>query len=103
MCTMSMIGDHYREKWQYLPGIYQSPLQEPFVQQQFGQPQVSRAEFDMLKREVEEMKALLKRAKKYDEDNGEPNCEMDEKMAILRKVAEMVGVNLDDVIGKPAA
>ena len=33
------------------------------------------------------MVALLKRAKKYDEENGEPNCEMDEKMALLRKVA----------------
>jgi hypothetical protein len=45
------------------------------------------------------MKALLKRAKEYDERNGEPECEMDEKMAVLRKLAEMVGVNLDDVLG----
>jgi len=61
---------------------------------------VSREEFDRLKRDVEEMKALLKRAKEYDERNGEPDCEIDEKMATLRKVAELVGVNLDDVIGK---
>lgn len=48
------------------------------------------------------MKALLKRAKAYDEKNGEPNCEMDEKMAILRKVADMVGIKLDDILGSKA-
>ena len=45
---------------------------------------------------------LLKRAKKYDEDNGEPDCEIDEKMDVLRKVAKLVGVDLDEVLrGNP--
>jgi hypothetical protein len=90
-----MIGDHYRDKWRNLSGPY-----FPNTLQQWP-TFPTRAEFDELKRQVEEMKELLKRAKKYDEDNGEPNCELDEKMAILRKVAEMVGISLDDVIGKP--
>lgn len=51
----------------------------------------------MLKRDVEEMKTLLKRAKKYDEDNGEPDCEMADKIAFLRRVAAAVGVSLTDV------
>lgn len=97
MCTMSMIGDYYSEKWRTLP--YQTiPNTTPI----FGtQPAISREEFEQLKREVADMKELLKRAKAYDEKNGEPDCEMDEKMAVLRKVAEMVGVDLSDVIGKP--
>lgn len=49
------------------------------------------------------MKELLRRAKKYDEDNGEPDCEIDEKMAFLRAIAARVGVSLDDVIGPKTA
>lgn len=104
MCTVSMIGDHYRDKWvpqwPQQPGIAPS---SPGIQtyQALVNPPVTRAEFDALKREVENMKALLARAKAYDEANGEPDCEMDEKMAVLRKVAEMVGISLDDVIGAP--
>lgn len=46
------------------------------------------------------MKELLKRAKKYDEDNGEPNCEMADKVAVLKRVAELVGVSLDEIFPK---
>jgi len=105
MCVMSMVGDHYRDIWKERPWYPNSPPavpmpgQGPIVIQ--GPPEISRAEFDELKRQVAEMKELLKRAKKYDEDNGEPDCEIDEKMDLLRRVAKMVGISLDDVI-KPA-
>ncbi len=90
MCTVSMIGDHYSHKWG-----------QPDYQHLFTNiPQINRAEFDALKKEVEEMKALLKRAKIYDEQNNEPHCEMDEKMAMLRKFSEAVGINLDDILKK---
>jgi hypothetical protein len=93
MCTVSMIGDHFNDKWK------QPPYQQIFT----NIPGVSRAEFEALKREVEEMKALLKRAKEYDEKNNEPNCEIEEKMAMLRKFADAVGIDLDDVIKKKDA
>lgn len=93
MCTVSMIGDHFNEKWK------QPPYQQIFT----NIPAVSRAEFEALKKEVEEMKALLKRAKEYDEKNNEPNCEIEEKMAMLRKFADAVGIDLDDVIKKKDA
>ena len=102
MCTVSMVGDHYRDMWEPKPFPQTAPaVPMPTNHPQYiiHPPQVSREEFDELKRQVLEMKELLKRAKKYDEDNGEKDCELDEKMALLRKVAEMVGVNLDDVIG----
>ena len=41
-------------------------------------PAITRAEFEDLKRQVQEMKALLIRAKEYDARNGEPDCEMDD-------------------------
>jgi hypothetical protein len=88
-----MIGDHFNDKWK----------QPPYQQIITNIPDVSRAEFEALKREVEEMKALLKRAKEYDEKNNEPNCEIEEKMAMLRKFADAVGIDLDDVIKKKDA
>lgn len=98
MCTVSMIGDFYNDKWRYWPPL--TPASQPPVF--ITQPEITRAEFEQLKRDVEDMKELLKRAKKYDEDNGEPDCEIDEKMQKLRAIAKIVGVDLDDVLGKKA-
>lgn len=104
MCTVSMIGDHYADKWRDKPWY---PTVEPAkpLAPQFHIPavQISREEFEALKREVEEMKALLKRAKEYDERNNEPGCEIEEKMELLRRVAKMVGVDLSDVIERASS
>lgn len=98
MCVSSMIGDHYADKWrqrEWFQGVPQMPQYIPVAQ-------ISRQEFDDLKREVMDMKALLIRAKEYDARNNEPDCEIDEKMDLLRRVAKLVGVDLGSVIGKPA-
>jgi len=88
MCTVSMIGDHYKDKWS-----------QPDYQNIFNNfSSITRAEFNALKKEVMEMKELLKRAKLYDEINNEPNCEIEDKVAILRKIAEMVGIDLNDIL-----
>ncbi len=89
MCTMSMIADHYRDKferdrvWWPEPEILTIP--------------VSRAEFDELRRSVEDMKILLQKAKVYDEENDQPECENADKIAVLKKLAELVGVDLGDL------
>ena len=88
MCVVSMIGDEFNERWK------QPPYQQIF----HNWPEVSRAEFESLKKEVEELKSLLKRAKEYDEKNNEPSCELESKMKILREIAKLVGVNLDEVL-----
>jgi hypothetical protein len=110
MCTVSMVGDHYRDKWVDRP-YFPSPVipltpgpigpvaPSPYIGTYIPTP-ISRQEFDELKKEVLEMKELLKRAKKYDEDNGEKDCEIDEKMDLLRRVAKLVDINLDDVIAR---
>lgn len=92
MCVVSMIGDHYNDKWN------QPPYQQIFTSTNLSN--ISRAEFDALKKEVEEMKQLLIKAKIYDEKNNEPNCEIEEKMETLRKIAELMGVDLNDVLKK---
>ena len=85
MCVLSMIGDHYTDKFNSYPSTLWS-----------NGP--TREEFELLKREVQEMKELLKRAKAYDEEHNEPDCELAEKMEKLRKVAELVGIDLNDVL-----
>ena len=85
MCVVSMIGDHYSKKWETLP---------------IDAFNVSRGEFESLRKEVQEMKELLKKAIKYDESHNQPECQIEEKIELLRKVAKLVGVDLDDVLKK---
>lgn len=83
-----MVGDHYQEKWR-LPDpnlVWTAPI--------------SRHEFDQLKKEVLEMKELLKRAIEYDKKNNQPHCEIEQKMDFLRQVAKSVGIDLDDVLNR---
>lgn len=86
MCMVSFIGTQFAEQWRQNPHT-------------IANPGPSRSDFDALKAEVEALKELLLAAKKFDEANGEPDCEMDEKVATIRKVAELVGVDMDAVFG----
>lgn len=81
MCFVSVIGDAYQERWAPAPGF------------QIVSP-VTREEFVALKREVESMRDQLRAAKLIDFLTGQPDCETADKMAVLRKVAELVGVDL---------
>ena len=55
---------------------------------------VNRFEFDALKEEVEALKKLLKAAKIYDEETGQSDCEIEEKMELIRKFAEALDIDL---------
>lgn len=103
MCVVSMVGDHFNDRW------------KPFEFPKFPNPGpvdpgalpgsqtiiiVPKEEFDALKREVEHMKELLKKAKIYDEQTGQKECEQEEKIALLRKMAEHFGISLDEIFGK---
>ena len=93
MCVVSMVGDHFNDIWQpKLPPGRTYPTDDL---RSFLAP--SREEFNALKKEVENMIKLLERAIKYDKDNNEPACEIEEKVALLKKVAELVGVSLEDI------
>ena len=89
MCVVSMVGDHYNDKFEKnYPNLWYNPL---------NSPPITRQEFDELKRDVKEMKELLKRAKKYDEDNNEPDCEIAEKFKKLQEIAKLVDIDLDEL------
>ncbi len=63
------------------------------------EPAISKKDFDALKKEVEALRELLLAAKEYDEATGQPDCEVDEKVEFIRQVAELVGVDVDEVFG----
>lgn len=102
MCVTSMIGDHYNDKWspKWIPDPAPIDPNNPWTTFPQITPQVTKQEFDELKKEVLEMKELLKKAIEYDKKNNQPECQMEEKIALLKKVAELVGVSLEDVLGK---
>lgn len=102
MCTVSNIGTGWggtfpqRYPWiqPYVePKPYPSPI--PVI------PGVSQDEFNRLKREVVELRKLLAAAKAFDAATGQPDCEVDEKVALIKRIAEFVGVDLGDVLDEP--
>lgn len=99
MCTVSFIGDAYRDRlWPPATPVPYGPIPAdplPDVARRLINNQtVTRAEFDELKRELEHLKRLLTKAKDYDQATGQPDCENDEKWELLKKIAEKVGVEL---------
>lgn len=95
MCTVSMIGDDWSRR--IYPSLPTPTWPTPLPGGIAYVAEVSRAEFEALKKEVEALKELLLAAKKYDEATGQPDCHMDEKVALIKKVAEAVGINMDEV------
>lgn len=94
MCVVSNIGDYWREK---LPE--QHPWTTPWIQPNPGVSfSPTREEFEALKRDVEALKKLLEAAKKFDEETNQPHCEHEDKVALIKKVAELVGVDLKGVL-----
>lgn len=97
MCTVSFVGDTWRER---IPNDYPwtvpSPNSNPIV---WPPAAPSQEEFDQLKRDVEEMRKELVVARQQDIEDGNPDCEMEEKIAFIRGIAEFVGIDLDEVFG----
>lgn len=105
MCVVSMIMDDYRDRWKRpweLPLPTSIPPVQPYPSgglKPFTLPEISREEFNELKAEIEALKELIKAAKKYDEATGQPDCEMDEKVAMIKSLAKALGVDMEDVFG----
>lgn len=96
MCTVSMIGDYYRETT--------VPQTFPDTWRKITSPIVTiddvKEDLSDIKKSLEELKKLLLAAKDYDEKMGEKDCEVDEKVAFIRKLAEFVDIDMEDVFGK---
>lgn len=87
MCAVSMIMDHYWDKWPKPNPTPHWPQPNPL--QPYIPPNLPTAE------EIEEFRKLLERARKYDKDNNEPDCELQEKKDRLKKLADELGIKID--------
>jgi hypothetical protein len=96
MCIVSVIGDQFRDS---LPNRF--PNYQHWTTPLPVGP--TRQEFDDLKKEMQELKELLKAAKRYDDRTGQTDCEQEDKIALLKRLAELVGVDLSDVFPDAAA
>jgi hypothetical protein len=98
MCTVSNVGNGFgRDYW---PGKYDFIKRDEQNIFQTIPSGVTRQEFDKLRAEVEALRKLLEAAKQFDKETGQPDCEMDEKVAAIKRIAEIAGVDLGAIFGK---
>ncbi len=86
MCVMSMVMDHYSDKWQRVT-LPLTPVPSPLVIP--ASP--------ITPQEVDEFRQLLERAREYDRKHGEPECELQEKRDRIKKLADELGVDVSFV------
>lgn len=97
MCVVSMIGDHYNDKWKDWPNGPSTPI-NPVNPVNFFPAYATKEDIESLRKEVIEMKELLKKAIQYDIVNNQKACHNTDKLAFLQKVADFVGIDLKDVL-----
>lgn len=95
MCVVSMVMDHYYDKWRQLP-TPPDPLAkpQPSIQEVFNTLLPKAKEPPITDEEIREFRALLQRAREYDKRNNEPDCEMESKKAAIRTIAKQLGVDV---------
>lgn len=94
MCAVSFVGDAWGRT---VPDRY--PWVYPTVPTVVPEG-VSRAEFEALRTEMSELRKLLVAAKAFDAATGQPDCEMDEKVELIKRLAALVGVDFDGVLAE---
>jgi hypothetical protein len=100
-----MVMDHYKDKWTDNDWIKPTFPTVPYPTSPGTgitgfppaviNPAATKEDIDALKKDLEELKSLVKRALKYDEENGEPECETEAKVAIIKSVADALGVEIE--------
>lgn len=93
MCVVSMIGDDWAKRMSatypnFTSGvkIYDSPSVSEWA---------TKEEVESLRKEVESLKKLLKAAKIYDAESHQPDCHVDEKVSLIKKLAKELDVDLE--------
>lgn len=106
MCTVSMIMDHYGDKWRPLVPV--QPWVQPWPVQPIQPQQPNMTPEDIARifapkppavspEEIAEFRRLLDRAREYDKRNHEPDCELAEKRDALKVIAAALGVDISFV------
>src|SRR5689334_14831932 len=90
MCVMSMVMDHYTERWWPMVPV------QPFTPQPvtIGGATTIVMPTPISADEVAEFRRLLDRAREYDKRHNEPDCELESKRQVLKKLAEQLGIDI---------
>lgn len=104
MCLVSNIGDKWSKQdyWPAWPGAI------PFPDRKESRPYsfrpidtyeniILKERYTQLKEQAEKMKRELEQAKAEDIKNNNPDCEMEDKVIILKKIAKMLDIDLSAV------
>ena len=84
MCAVSMIMDHFGDKWQY-------------YKQDDRAWWVNRLRDSTLQADIDEFRKLLERAREYDRKHNQPDCELQEKRQRILDLAKELGVAVEFV------
>lgn len=101
MCVYSMIADHYLDKWgpkypqPLVPLIPGPDYPPPFPLAPFPITPLKPVPEPLTAEEVNELRRLLKKAKLYDEETGQKDCEVLDKKKRLKGIIESQGLNGD--------
>lgn len=107
MCAVSAVTDHYIKKfepyqipstipWPTPAPMPVTPTVPPYSQIPAPLP-ITRDEFDQLRKDILEMKEILKVLKEYDKTSNQPHCEKQENVAFLKKLAAQLDIELPEL------
>lgn len=103
MCVVSAVGDNWRDTFpKKYPAWEDTVKYWPMVQNptsvvKDADLESIRAEIASIRSDMLELRKLLKAAIEYDEKTGQRHCETEDKIALIKKVADAVGVDLSDL------
>ena len=102
MCVVSAVIDNY-EQWR--PNIFKKydtedwpTLLPPQDNKIYPFNYASKEEVEELRKEIQMLKDILIKAKLFDDETGQMDCEKVEKVAMLKKIAKALDIDLDDVL-----
>lgn len=106
MCVVSNIMDYAKDKWfpQDVTASWTIPVRPWGRPYPYPAPSVPKIDIISMpqpytgptREQFEELLKLLRAGKRYDEATGQPDCELEDKKKLLRKIAEQIGVEFTD-------
>lgn len=99
MCFVSYIGTQFPFPTS-VPQKYPSPFEYHSTNDPNALTEIfnkSAIENIALKKEIEQLKIMLEEAKRYDNKFNEPSCHGDEKVAFIKKLTEMLNVDVTSI------
>ncbi len=101
MCIVSNVGDDWQRR--RLPEIWPNTLPYPYerkdpvdISQYIRRPDLLKDVIE-LRKQIEEMRKELEAAREQDVAEGNADCEMEDKVAILKQIAKLFDIDLSKV------